>query len=405
MPNSIYYVIGTFLNAGIPFLFLPILTRMLSAAEYGALNFMITIYSLAVPIISIALPQYAFRVFFEDKAVFKDKVESAIATVLCWFCMILLISSFITILLFIFGFTSPREIGSFLVILISAFLNILFQLRVVLLNAEGKAKNYVLHNLLYTLIIFSVTLVSLYVVNSGSLSRVVGTIFADFLFATISIRQLYRNFDIKIKLYRILNIDTSFLKFGCGLVPHLIASVLLSSADKIIIASSLSMEQLASYALAVQFTSILMIYTQGISKEWSRYYLSNRDNIKNLFRGFSLILSILLVSLVMYLSQDLFFLIFVGDGYRINKAVIIILLISQVCHSIYMMISVEVTYLKKTYMLSSMTLLALCSNVIVSVFLVGEYGIVGVAIGTMTGMAAKLLIVSFFVIYSRKSIK
>ncbi|MBY7915592.1 oligosaccharide flippase family protein [Vibrio fluvialis] len=403
MPNSIYYIIGTLFNAAIPFLFLPILTRVLSVEEYGALNLLITIYSLAVPIMSIALPQYVFRVYFDGKKLFKEKVESAVYTVLYWACILFFISLLCVLSLYSFELISKYQAGSILVIFISAVLNIFFQMRIMLFNAEGKARHYIAYQFSYTVVIFFFTLASLFLVNSGSFSRVIGTIFADLVFAIISIRLLRKCFNINI--FRSNKIDTEFLKFGFGLIPHLIASILLSSADKIIIASKLSMADLASYALSVQFCAILMIYTQGISKEWSRYYLSHRSSVKTLKIAFLLSSSIFIVALVIYSLKDLFFVIFVGEGYVISSAVILILLLSQVFHSIYMIISVEITYQKKTHILSSMTVLSLVVNIIVSMILVGTYKSVGVAIGTMAGMFAKLLAVSLFFNYSKNEFK
>lgn len=402
MSNSIYYVLGTFLNAGIPFLFLPILTRVLSPEEYGALTLYMSIYALSVPIVSIAIPQYAFRLYFDSKKEFERKISNAISTMFVWVAFLFIVLLTISLILVLQGFFSIEDAAVVVVIYLSAILNVFYQIRILLLNAAGKASNFVVNQLLYTSVIFSITIFSLFLIKSGVYSRIIGTLVSDCVFALYALKKIKSDFSIRINFSKYGLFDKEYLLFGFGLVPHLIASVLLSSVDKFIIGYSLTLEDLAGYAIAVQFTSVLMIFTQGVSKEWSRFYLKNRDNNETLKRGLGVMLTIVVLSFIMYWSQSIFFYFFVGDDYMINDSVIILLLIGQVFHCLYMILCVEISYTKKTHVLSSMTLMSLGINVLVSLTFVGTYGVIGVAIGTAAGMAIKFLAVGLFVRRSRK---
>jgi O-antigen/teichoic acid export membrane protein len=270
-----------------------------------------------------------------------------------------------------------------------------------LFNAQGNALNYIVFQFTYTLVIFIVTLLALFWSGIGEFSRVFGIFVADFVFAVIGIRMVFKDLDISFSLPTGTLINFDFLKFGIGLVPHLIASVLLSSVDKVLIASRLSMTDLASYAIAVQFTSILMIYTQGIGKEWSRCYMANRNEGWVVKRGVTFTVSIFVIAAITYATKSVFFLIFVGEGYTVLDNVIIALLIGQICHAVYMIVSVEIIYQRKTHILSTLTVLSLTINIIVSLLLVEQYGVFGVALGTMAGMAAKVTAVSIFTYSAR----
>ncbi|WP_221274590.1 oligosaccharide flippase family protein [Thaumasiovibrio subtropicus] len=383
------------------FLFLPILTRVLTADEYGELSLLMTVYALLLPILSIALPQYVFRSFFDSSEEFSSRLQNGLSTVLAWTAVGNILAISVSAAAFLLNFLSMVQASACIVIVVSASLNSLFQIRLLLFNAEGKAKSFVTFQISYSLLLFVITLASLFFLQAGSFSRVLGVLVADIIFAILAFREIKRTFGAKVVFPNSFSNSLDFLKFGGGLVPHLIASVLLSSLDKVIIASKMTMSDLAGYAIAVQFTSVLMIFTQGLSKEWSRYYLANRGGSRVMLRGLTLVGIISGAGVVIYLLKDVFFFIFVGDGFSVNPTVIVFLLIGQIFHSIYMIVSIEITYLKKTHILSSLTLLSLFLNLMVSFALVDSYGTVGVAIGTMTGMAAKLIVVSMFVLYQR----
>jgi O-antigen/teichoic acid export membrane protein len=397
MKNNFTYLVGSIIGAGIPFLFLPILTRVLSPEEYGVMNLLFTIYSICVPLVSIGLSSYLHRIYFDNNSLSFNAFFKCIKIFSIWALFLFVVTFFVTNIFTDLLFSEYAYIVPLLVV--SATFNSVFLIRLELYNAEGKALSFVKYQLLYTSVIFVATLFLLFVFNLAELSRIYGIIFADIVFLIVSILLIYKILDKSIPNKE--NIESDYLKYGFGLVPHIIASILLSTLDKFIIAKYMSMDDLSTYVIAVQYTSILMIIAQGLSKEWTRFFMSNPyNNTINKKAGY-LFLSIATLSIILYLCKDIFYGVFVGGGFTINNEVILLLLASQLFHCFYMILTVQITYDKKTHVLSMMTFISLVINFIVSMLLVKSYGLIGVAIGTLAGMGVKFLLTLYYVLNKR----
>ncbi|TWX54030.1 lipopolysaccharide biosynthesis protein [Colwellia hornerae] len=397
MKNNIIYLFGSVVGAGIPFLFLPILTRVLTPEEYGVMNLLFTIYSICVPLVSIGLSNYLHRVYFDNNSLSHSTFLKCIK-VFCIWALFLCALTFIVVGIFVDSMFNAYAFIVPLLVLSAAF-NSVFMIRLSLYNAQDKAICFIKYQLLYTSVIFVTTLFLLFVLNLAELSRIYGIIFADIIFSIVSMVLIYKILDKSLPNKE--NVESDYLKYGFGLVPHIIASILLSSLDKFIIAKYMSMDDLSTYVIAVQYTSILMIVAQGLSKEWTRFFMSNPyDKTINKKAG-NLFLSIATLSIVLYLCKDIFYGLFIGGAFIINNEVVQLLIASQLFHCFYMILTVQISYDKKTHILSMMTLISLVINFIVSMLLVKSYGLIGVGIGTLAGMGVKFFLTLYYVLNKR----
>ncbi len=401
--NNIIYLFGTLLNAGIPFLFLPILSRLLTPNQYGEMNLFITLYSLAVPLISIGIPGYLYLRYFDEKQLPLQLLKRCFFIVGLWFLFVFLICISVNGILEETLSSISENIHFYApLLLVAALFNAIFTSRLQLFTAMNKPVKFLSFQILYTSILFIITLFLLFKFDMNFDSRIRAIIITDIAFGIISVYLLGKL--VKISKNEIKPQEgKDFLLFGFGILPHLLAAVLLSVVDKLVISYYMSMENLAVYAIAVQYTSILMIFMQGVSKEWNRTFLLNPYAKEINRKAIKYILAIISVGIILFLSKDMFYLLFVGENLRKGFDIVNILLLSQLFHCLYMLAAVQITYNKKTHVLSSLTVLSLILNIIFSLYWVEEHGLVGVAYATLLGMFSKFFLVSLYVFKLRYS--
>jgi hypothetical protein len=82
------------------------------------------------------------------------------------------------------------------------------------------------------------------------------------------------------------------------------------------------MYDLSTYVIAVQYTSILIDFPQGLSKEWTRFFMTNpNDNTINKKAEY-IFLSIITLAPFLYLCKYIFYELFIGGGSIINNEII-----------------------------------------------------------------------------------
>ncbi|MCF8780319.1 oligosaccharide flippase family protein [Vibrio sp. IRLE0018] len=397
MKNNIIYVAGTFLNSAIPFLFLPILSRILEPAEYGQMNLLLTIYALLMPLTSISLSSYLYKRFFDKSGLGWNVFLHCFRTVSKWIViLLLLVSSLVVIYL---AYNEVDDLAIFFAIpllTLAGFCNSIYVTLLQIYTAQGKSVRFLVTQVSYTLAVFSATLLFLFVFELRDLSRIVGVILIDVLYFFVCYQTLKKEL-IKAESTPFPNETNRFITYGLGLMPHLVASVLLSTADKFIISAHLSMADLAIYAVAVQYSSILMIFTQGLSKDWGRQFFKLPSFRQQKKRLTMLVSFILLCAVCLYFMKGIFYTFFVGESLRKGFDVLLVLIFSQVFHSIYILVSIYIKHNGKTYYLSAFTMIALVTNILFSLSLVDSMGLIGVAIGTLIGMSTKCVLVIFYV--------
>ena len=394
--NNVIYVLGGILNSVVPFLFLPILSRTLEPEEYGQMNLLLTVYALVMPFTSISLAGYLYKRYFDEKNISWKLFEKCFSVLIKWVLFVFLFSIIMCSAFYFFSIGSKLFLTYIPLLVLASFCNAIFICRLQIYTAQSKPYKFLLVQLSYTLLIFILTLCFLFFVDLNYLSRILGVVLVDTLYAISSFRSMKKEFtntliEIKVKEER------DFIIYGFGLMPHLVASVLLSTADKIIITMSLSLSDLAVYAIAVQFTSILMVFTIGLNKEWSRQYFKLPDFRKQKKRMSVLLFLVALCGVFLYLFKGVFYNIFVGESLRKGFDVVVVLIFSQIFHSVYIFVSVYIKHNGKTYVLSLLTLVSLLINVVVSLFLVNDYGLIGVAYGTLIGMFFKFVLVTLYI--------
>lgn len=382
--NSVIYLCSNIINAAIPFLLLPILTRYLTPSEYGQIAmFQILIVGLSA-FVGLNTVGAASRYFYDNN----NEKDIAIFNSSC--IQILIISS---LFLFIFGFIFLDKLVSYLSIpkewifggILFSFSSFLLNLRLGQWQVRGIAIKFGSLQISNSAINMLLSLLFVVVFHYGAEGRVSAQIIAGIIAAFIAVSLLYKDKLVYLYVWNLEHIKQA-LFFGVPLIPHVFGGFLLLSVDRFVINQKLGLSSAGIYMVAVQLSMALMVVFDAINKAyipWLYGCLSeNSDKQKGLIvkYTYAYYAFLLVVSIIPFLIGPWILIFIAGDEYKASGDIIGWLCLGQIFGGMYLMVTNYVFYAKRTMLLSWVTISAGVLNIILVFLLIEPLGIKGAAI-------------------------
>ncbi|MBB1325792.1 oligosaccharide flippase family protein [Pseudoalteromonas sp. SR45-1] len=404
--TSIYFI-ANIINAAIPFLLLPILTRYLSVEEYGQIAmFQLLIAGLA-GIIGLNTVGAAGRKFY-DKGVSESELR-AYNTSCLW--VLFFSTLFIVLLTLIFDeeLASILSISSdwiYFAIVVSTG-SFIIQLRLNQWQIRGEAKRYGALQVGNSLLNLCASLAFVVLYSMGASGRIDALVTTSIIISIVALYFLVKNKLLRFSLPNKKNIIEA-LSFGVPLVPHVFGAFLLSSADRYVINDNLGLAAAGIYLLAFQLSSALTIVFDAINKSyvpWLFKNLAKEDDtiklsiVKNTYSYFALLI---FVALAGFFIGPLVVTFVAGKQFADASYIIGWLLLGQVFGGMYLMVTNYMFYSKQTAKLSFVTITCGLINVLLMFILVKMHGILGAAIAFSVSKG-----IQFFLtwVYAFKAVK
>lgn len=382
LKNIFSYSTINMLNAAVPFFLLPVLTRYLSADEYGYLSVYQLLIMMVLPFVTINVSSSINVEYFKLK---KHELEKYIGSVVAlpvflWF--------FLTV---VFYFVSPYieeqfHVPSKMLYLLPTFalMQHVPQLLMSLSQVKIDIKTFALFKLGIAFVNFFLTLLFVMAFLEGWEGRLYAILVAYSLFTIIGIYTLkkYNYLGLSFELGYI----KSALSFGLPLIPHVLAGTLLSMADRLIMANMLDMEDVGIYSVAFQISAILMILYSSVNQAWLPHLFEKLK--KGEKESFEIVKSIYLIMLVMIVSYVLFvffspfiFDVLIDSSFEKGKSYILYIALGFLFQGFYLMSTNFLFFNKKTAILSVLTVFSAVFNILISIYFIKEYGAIGSAYG------------------------
>lgn len=391
LKNTSVYFSANILNAAIPFMLLPILTRYLSVEEYGQIAMFQFLTAGLAGIVGLNTVGAAGRKFYDQGV---TKVELAIYNTNCLW-ILLFTGTFIAFSAFIFDseITSILSIPSYWVYLavIVSLSSFLIQFRLNQWQIRGEAKKYGVLQVGNSLLNLSCSLVLVVVLSMGAQGRVESLVLTGIIISIIAFFLLVKN-----KLLVLMLPDKKHLfealNFGVPLVPHVFGIFLLSSADRYVINDNLGLAAAGVYLLAIQLSSAFSIVFDAINKSYVPYLFSvlrddkedvKRRIVKNTYYYF---IALIILALIGFFLAPPVLLFIAGDKFKAAGEVIGWLVFSQVFGGMYLMVTNYIFYSKETKLLSLVTIVSGILNIILLYILIPIWGIKGAAFASCIAM-------------------
>lgn len=379
------YLVSNILNAVIPFLLLPILTRYLSPAEYGQIAMFQTLLSGITTFIGLNAVGAANRKYYDgniDKTVLRQFNGSCIH--------ILIISSLIA---FIGIFLFQNQLSDFLAIptswilaaVIISFFSFITTMRLGQWQIRSQAKWFGLLQVSSSLVNMLLSLLFVIILTRGAQGRIDAQVITGISVAIIALTWLYKDRLLQIKVWNPQYIKEALL-FGVPLIPHHVGFFLISAVDRFVINQKLGLTDAGIYMVAVQLSSAMVIIFDAINKAYVPWLFEKlkidnyKDKIKTVKYTYLYFIGVLVTAGGAFLIGPFFIKLLAGDEYSKAGDVIGFLCIGQAFGGMYLMVTNYIFFTKRTGLLGIITIITGCLNILLLYYFISYFGLVGAAI-------------------------
>ena len=395
--KSLIYLGSNILNALIPLALLPILTRVLTVAEYGQVGLFQTLATAFAGVVGLSAAGAAGRRYFDE-----IEGDQELATYMGSALQVLL-ASFVPILLATLIFSplisKQLEIPAWWVIAATVVpaCNVVIQLRLVQWQVRGAARSYGMLQVAYSAVNFALSLLLVIALELDGTGRVIAQIVAGLAVATFAIFLLRRAGLLSFLTWKPDEIR-QILHFGLPLVPHTLGLFLLVYADRMIVADRLGLEAAGMYIAAMQLVAGAGLVFDAINKAfvpwlYERLARDRQDEKRQIVRftyGWYAVIGLGIA--VGFLVGPPLFVLIAGAHYSPAAQAIGWLALGQGLSGMYLMVTNYVFYSRRTGILAVTTMLSAAVGLGALFALIEPYGLLGAAYAYCIGMGTRFVL-------------
>lgn len=388
------YLGSNILNALVPFLLLPVLTRYLTTGEYGQIAMFQTLVTGLSALMGLNTIGAANRKYYDADVNSLPSYNGACVQILFATIMIVGLVSWLLADKLSLWLSIPSTWVYISVAISSA--NFLVLLRLGQWQVREMPFKFGIMQVSQSVVIFVFSIILIVLYNHGAEGRVIGLCLATILYALISVFLLYKDRLVKIATVR-MDFIKDALAYGVPLVPHVIGIFFLSSVDRFFINKELGISEAGIYMFAVQLSLGVAVVFDAINKALVTWlFKSLADNktkqIKKILRFTYLFFVIVLcLGILSFVIGPVVVNIVGGDRFSRAGEVIGWLCLGQAFGGMYLMVTNYVFYARKTGLLSLVTISTGIINVFLLFFMLKYNGITGVAMAFAISMLLRFI--------------
>lgn len=399
--TSIVYGLGGAFTKGIPFLLLPVYTRIFNPTEYGQIEMMTVISALLSAILIMGLDSAQSFYFFEQEKKGKSQQKKIISAILQWRIIwgltIILISAILSPLLNSWFFGGELSLVFFLVAFFGAFFATLMGQSIEIFRLCFRPWPYIIISILNSALAALVILTLLLIFNFSILGYFIGIAIAAFI-TTIIGWYLVREYIDFTRLH--YNWWPELLRFGLPLLPLGLAFYALNAMDRWFIQFYHGPETLGIYAVASQIALIMSILIETFRKAWwpismkAMHSSDGKSTFRLIARFYIGIVCIGILTLSMLIEQIVT--IMSTASFYSAADIALILVWPPLFYGFYMLVSAGLWKNKKTNLMFYIFLTAAFINLGFNQLLVPSYAGTGAAIATLISFIFLILLSLYF---------
>lgn len=393
LKNALIYTTANVANAAVPFLLLPVLTRVLSPEEYGVIA-MFTASVLVLGAFTGLNVHAGIAVRYFDRGA-RD-ISRYIGS-----CLSIIAASTLAVLAIVWFFRAPLAAftsvpeGWMIAAVIVAAMNAIVQVRLSLWMAREKAVAYGAFQVGRTVLDFGLSVYLVVILLEGVDGRLGSYAAAAAAFAALAIITLARN---RGNFRATREGVRDALAFGAPLVPHMIGLFLVTAGDRFIINTRLGVDAAGVYTVAAQIGLGMALVMDAFNRAfvpWLYGHLRDGDPamlrriVARTWAGFA---ALLLFAGAVALLAEWVVGIFAGRAFGAAAAPLAWIAFGYAFHGMYLLVTNYTFYARKTAHLSVVTLASGAVALALAWWLVGALGIIGAGIAFAVAMLLKFLL-------------
>jgi len=382
------YSLANMINAGLPFLLLPILTSYLSLEKFGMLTMVQLFLTVSLPF--ILLNVHGLFVI-EYSKLSKDDFAEFISTML-WIPLFMFAFVEVIFVLFQNIIVSYLQIDIYWIYLIPLFalLQSIPTMIPVIFQAQQNPRNYGIYKISLTLVNFILSIFFVISLQMGWEGRMWGIFGAYVIYSIVGLIVLFRLEYLRLSI-SIPNIKEA-LKFGIPLLPHSIAGIMLGMSDRVFLANMLSLSEVGLYSVAFQIASGMLIVMTSINQAWVPHLYEKLNKSPDMeakqvivSQTYKIMLVMIIATIVFSLLVPVIYKLFIDSKYIDGLLLAQILTIGFLFQGFYFMVTNYIFYVKKTHLLSIITVCSAIILLVLNYIFIKKFGMYGSAMAMIFG--------------------
>lgn len=372
MKQFLLYGLASGFNRGGMFLILPLLSTLLSIANYGRFSIYIVLVQLLVPFISLNIVSIIGREIFEKYRV----------TV--FFTVVFVRFASVSILLCILGYVLFQSVA--LLIIIYALMEAIFLIISTFVRFKDSAENY-FYICIGKMILLVILLAFMFFTYRAYLSKV-DVLLIIFALSNLSIVLPFSKFLMAIKirnsqLLGTLNKQGAIIIFAVGILPHTLAQWVTSGADRFFVKFYGGDTQLGYYSYGYAIAAVYMVVNSALALGMPQLCVQKFTSYKSdvFFNRYKYLVTASWLAFFTIVNIGLFT---IKTKYNVAELywVVYFVLVGMYFLSYYYYYSSYLFYARKSKQLSGITIATALLNIVLILFLTPMLGIKGTAIST-----------------------
>ncbi len=391
------YFISTFIEKGIGFLLIPILTVYISPQGIGKLSLITSTILFLTPLVSLNTSAAIYVEYFRetDKSIYKRYFSTALLlnfTVFCAFFLIVLLG---------IDFLKPLfdcPVQWVIAIPIFCLLDTIKVLVLNLLQIQKKPIVYGIVGLLYSILNFCISLLLVYNFQFDYEGRLWGMLIAGSAIFLFSFYLFYKNdlLTFQFKTAQLVDI----LKYGIPLLPHAFGYLVLDLADRFFIKYFAGEEALGIYSVAYLLGSAVYIlasvfntsYTPHVYEALKKNQPHNLLKIAISYVRFSAVM--LVISIMYILFSKFIYLFLIDEKYYSGIKYLPFIVFGYYFMSLYLVFANILFYYKRNYIFGIVAIFNIILNIGLNYFLIKSFGAMGAAWATCISMFIFMIVIA-----------
>lgn len=388
--HAAIYTLSNFSVAGVSFLLLPILTRVLDPAAYG----IVAMFSMVVSLLSVFV---GLNVHGSIAIRYLDNSKTDIPKYVSTSLLIMIISTATMVIFILLAGEMLADLTSIplnwlYVALTVAFLQFVVQVLLALWQASKKPLHYGVIRLSQSLLDGTGSIALVVGLTMSWQGRLGGIFVASMCVAIIAGYYLIR------EGWLAKSVDLTYAKdalsYGVPLIPHAVGGVMLGMADRFMVNTIMNVSSTGIYVVAIQLGLILGMLADSFNRAFAPWLMEKLSNINDLSQKkivtFTYIYFVAIIALALIGSTIAHYILplVVGPQFQAAGPLLIYIMLGNAFIGMYYMVTNYIFYSGRTGLLSILTISVGGMTVVLNWFLINVYGVKGAAIGFMLGQAS-----------------
>lgn len=387
LENFLFYGGLSVLQKALPFITLPIITKMLpDTSSYGIADMFNLIISFGSAVAILGMYDAIFREFFEDKENKKYQREVTSTGL-----NIVLISSIVILVLILLlnkqlSFYLFEDIKYKKLIILSGIGILISSLNSIIVaptRMRNQRKIFFITGISFPLIGFFITYFCIKIGYTYE-ALIYGTILMNSISLVVFFLLNHKDFSLKIFNKKVAK---ELFKIGLPLVPVFLIYWVFNSMDRVMINKMIGSGELGIYSVGSKVSSVSQLIYSAFAGGWGYFSFSTMKDekqvklISNTFEYLGIISFIAFIISKPFISP-VFNFFFTGDYVR-GQEVFSYLFLSPLILMLFQTIGSQVIIIKKSYLSTLILSVGAVVNIILNYYLIKFFGIKGAAFSTL----------------------